>query len=111
MIPPCELDAVVGDSEPTEEVESIRPRPFSSTVGVWRVRSAGGTAVLKLIRLGAAPLPRWPSDPDPAGGRYRSGGWDGYAAGLSDGGFDGDVEAIRWAFFAARHCASMARPG
>jgi len=24
--------------------------------------------------------------------------WDGYAAGLSDGGFDGDVDAIRWAF-------------
>jgi hypothetical protein len=24
--------------------------------------------------------------------------WDGYAAGLLDGGFDGDLGAIRWAF-------------
>lgn len=59
-----------GDSGPAEEVESLRPRSFSSTVGVWRVRHSGRAAVLKLIRLGAAPLPRWPSEPDPADPYY-----------------------------------------
>jgi hypothetical protein len=37
---------------------------------VWRVRGGEDTAVLKLIRLGAAPLPRWPSEPEPADPYY-----------------------------------------
>jgi hypothetical protein len=39
----------------------LRPRPFASTVGVWRVRSGRSSAVLKLIRLDAGPHARWPS--------------------------------------------------
>jgi Phosphotransferase enzyme family len=60
----------LGGSAPEPEVESLRPRAFASTVGVWRVRGAGRTAVLKLIRLGAAPSPRWPSAPDPSDPYY-----------------------------------------
>ncbi|HET7567792.1 MAG TPA: phosphotransferase [Gaiellaceae bacterium] len=48
-----------------DEVESLRPRAFSSTVGVWRVRSGGDSAVLKLLRRDAGPHPRWPSADEP----------------------------------------------
>ena len=69
-LPPRELDAVLGGSRPAPEFESLRPRGLASTVGVWRVRRAGRSAVLKLIRLGAAPVPRWPSEPDPSDPYY-----------------------------------------
>jgi phosphotransferase family enzyme len=76
---------VLGSSGPAEEVESLRPRSFSSTVGVWRVRSAGRSAVLKLIRLGAEPLPRWPSEPDPSAPYYWRREALLYESGLLDG--------------------------
>ena len=44
-----------------DELEWLRPRPFASAAGVWRVRSGGDSAVLKLIGLDAGPHPRWPS--------------------------------------------------
>jgi hypothetical protein len=52
---------VFGDPVAETEVESLRPRSFSSTVGVWRVRSGADSAVLKLVRLHAGPDDRWPS--------------------------------------------------
>lgn len=64
-IPPGELEAVFGSAADAETVESLRQRPFGSTAGVWRVRVGGGSAVLKLLRLGAAPTPRWLSQPEP----------------------------------------------
>lgn len=70
---------------PGPEIESLRPRPFASTVGVWRVRSAEHTAVLKLIRLGAAPTPRWPSEPDPSDPYYWRREALFYGSGLLDG--------------------------
>ncbi len=76
---------MLGGSEPAPEVESLRPRSFASTVGVWRVRSAGRSAVLKLIRLGAAPLPRWPSEPDPSDPYYWRREALVYESGLLDG--------------------------
>lgn len=85
MIPPRELDAVLGGSEPVPEIESLRPRSFSSTVGVWRVRGTGRTAVLKLIRLGAAPLPRWPSESEPSAPYYWRREALVYGSGLLDG--------------------------
>ena len=67
---PRELEAVFGAGAQAPEVESLRERSFASTVGVWRVRSQTGSAVLKLIRLGAAPVPRWPSEPEQADPYY-----------------------------------------
>ena len=63
-IPRRELTAVFGRGGPAREVESLRERSFSSTVGVWRVRCDVSSAVLKLIRLGAGPTVRWPSEPE-----------------------------------------------
>jgi Phosphotransferase enzyme family len=37
---------------------------------VWRVRAAGRSAVLKLLRLNAGPHPQWPSRPDPDDTHY-----------------------------------------
>jgi hypothetical protein len=85
VIPQRELDAVLGSGDPAQEAESLRPRSFSSTVGVWRVRGADRTAVLKLIRLGAAPLPRWPSKPDPSDPYYWRREALVYGSGLLDG--------------------------
>ena len=85
MIPPRELDAVLGKGEPAREVESLRPRSFASTVGVWRVRGSSRTAVLKLIRLGAAPLLRWPSDSEPSEPYYWRREALAYESGLLDG--------------------------
>jgi hypothetical protein len=76
---------VLGSSGPAEEVESLRPRSFASTVGVWRVGCAGRSAVLKLIRLGAAPLPRWPSEPDPSDPYYWRREALTYGSGVLDG--------------------------
>jgi len=76
---------MLGGGEPVPEVESLRPRSFASTVGVWRVRRAGRTAVLKLIRLGAAPSPRWPSSPDPSDPYYWRREALAYGSGLLDG--------------------------
>ena len=49
------------------------------------MRCAGRTAVLKLIRLGAAPLPRWPSGPDPSDPYYWRREALVYGSGLLDG--------------------------
>ena len=68
--PPREREAVFGAGDSARETESLRERSFSSTVGVWRVRNETNSAVLKLIRLGAAPLARWPSEPQPADPYY-----------------------------------------
>jgi hypothetical protein len=57
---------VFGPDASADAVESLRPRSFSSTVGVWRVRSGADSAVLKLLRLGAGPPGRWPSSPGEA---------------------------------------------
>jgi len=53
-----------------DEVEDLRGRSFASAVGVWRVRAAGRSAVLKLLRLNAGPHPKWPSRPDPDDAYY-----------------------------------------
>lgn len=76
---------MLGGSEPAPKIESLRPRSFASTVGVWRVRCPGRSAVLKLIRLGAAPLPRWPSEPDPSDPYYWRREALVYESGLVDG--------------------------
>lgn len=55
-----------GSEERETVVESLRPRPFASAVGVWRVRAGGSSAVLKVLRLNAGPHPRWLSEADPA---------------------------------------------
>jgi Phosphotransferase enzyme family len=63
-VPPAELEHVLGTTA-VDDVESLRPRGFASAVGVWRVRAGGDSAVLKLLRLDAAPHPRWPSRQEP----------------------------------------------
>jgi hypothetical protein len=88
-IPSRELAAVLG-GEPEPQIESLRPRSFASTVGVWRVSCAGRTAVLKVIRLGAAPLPRWPSEPEPSDPYY----WRREAL-VYESGLLGDLEGLR----------------
>lgn len=55
--------AVFGSSQ-VASVEPLRPRPHGATVGVWRVRVADRSAVLKLLRLGAGSNVNWAASPD-----------------------------------------------
>jgi Phosphotransferase enzyme family len=64
VIPPSELAAVFGTEQRPDEIEDLRGRSFASTVGVWRVRVEDDSAVVKVLRLGAAPTPTWGSEPD-----------------------------------------------
>lgn len=48
-----------------DDVESLRPRPLASAVGVWRIRAGGRSAVLKLLALDAGPSAQWLSRPEP----------------------------------------------
>jgi hypothetical protein len=59
-----EAHAVFGSSE-VASVEPLRPRPHGATVGVWRVRVAERSAVLKLLRLGAGSNINWAASPEP----------------------------------------------
>jgi hypothetical protein len=56
--------AVFGADE-VASVEPLRPRPLGATVGVWRVRVADSSAVLKLLRLGAGSNINWAASPAP----------------------------------------------
>ena len=56
--------AVFG-SDQVASVEPLRPRPLGATVGVWRVRVADRSAVLKLLRLGAGSNINWAASPEP----------------------------------------------
>lgn len=56
--------AVFG-SDQVASVEPLRPRPHGATVGVWRVRVADKSAVLKLLRLGAGSNVNWAASPEP----------------------------------------------
>jgi hypothetical protein len=80
-VPPGELELVFGRSE-ADAVEALRPHPFASAAGVWRVRSAGDSAVLKLIALNAGPPSRWASRPDPGDPYYWRREPLAYASGL-----------------------------
>jgi hypothetical protein len=51
-------------TQAVDEVEPLRSQAFGSAAGVWRVRAAGDSAVLKLVRLAAGSHPRWPSRPN-----------------------------------------------
>lgn len=41
----------------------LRGKPFASTLGVWRIRAGGRSAVLKHLALGAGGTRTWPSEP------------------------------------------------
>ena len=69
VVLPSEAEAVLGVSE-IESFESLRPRPLGATVGVWRVRGGDGSAIVKLLRLGASPSPNWRSSDDPVHPRW-----------------------------------------
>jgi Phosphotransferase enzyme family len=56
--------AVFGCGE-VASVEPLRPRPHGATVGVWRVRVADRSAVLKLLRLDAGSNINWAASPEP----------------------------------------------
>jgi hypothetical protein len=55
---------VFGTAAQAEEIHDLRGKSFASTVGVWRVRSAGQSLVLKHLALGAGNSPTWPSEPE-----------------------------------------------
>jgi hypothetical protein len=59
-----EVLAVFG-SDQVSSIEPLRPRPLGATVGVWRVRVADSSAVLKLLRLGAGSNINWAASPEP----------------------------------------------
>jgi hypothetical protein len=63
-IPPEELRAVFG-GEASAEIERLGHGRPAATVGVWRVRAAGASAVLKVVEHNAEGHPRWPSAADP----------------------------------------------
>jgi hypothetical protein len=64
IVPRDEALTVFGSDEPAS-VEPLRPRPLGATVGVWRVRVANASAVLKLLRLGAGSNINWETSPEP----------------------------------------------
>jgi hypothetical protein len=69
VVPAREALAVFG-AENVDHVEPLRPRPLGATVGVWRVRAANTSAVLKLLRLGAGSNINWAASPDPEHPRW-----------------------------------------
>jgi hypothetical protein len=68
-VPPGEATAVFG-CDSVDGLEPLRPRPLGATVGVWRVRAGGSSAVLKLLRVDASPNPNWASSADPMHPRW-----------------------------------------
>jgi hypothetical protein len=61
VLPPEELREVFGGEAPAAEVEPLGHGPPAATVGVWRVRVEGASAVLKVVEHNADGHPRWPS--------------------------------------------------
>lgn len=64
-IVPREEALVVFGADQVARVEPLRPRPLAATAGVWRVRVAGGSAVLKLLRLDAGSNVNWAASAAP----------------------------------------------
>jgi hypothetical protein len=75
---------VFGTAAPPDEVSDLRGKSFASTVGVWRVRSAGRSLVLKHLALGAGTSRTWPSEPELDSQYYWRREVDVYANGLGD---------------------------
>lgn len=71
-----------GTAAPPETVDDLRGKSFASTVGVWRVRSAGRSLVLKHLALGAGSSRTWPSEPELESQYYWRREVDVYASGL-----------------------------
>ena len=65
VIPPAELQTVFGGEAPALEIEPLPHGPPAATGGLWRVRAAGASAVLKLVQHKGDGHPRWPSGADP----------------------------------------------
>lgn len=82
-LPPDELRSVFGATA-VRAVESLRPRPHGATVGVWRVTVGESSAVLKLLRHGAAPNPNWASSTDASHPRWWRRELDTLASGTLD---------------------------
>lgn len=89
-LPREELEAVLGAAV-ADEVESLRPRSFGATVGVWRVRAGGRSAVLKLLRHGAGSGRNWASSDDPSHPRW----WRREHEALSSGVLDALAPELR----------------
>jgi Phosphotransferase enzyme family len=68
-VPPDEAEVVFGTID-VELVEPLRIRPLGATVGVWRVRSASSTAVLKLLRHEKNSNQEWATSADPSHPRW-----------------------------------------
>jgi hypothetical protein len=69
IVPRDEALAVFG-SEERVSVRLLRPRPLGATVGVWRVRMADRSVVLKLLRLGAGSNVNWEASAEPGHPRW-----------------------------------------
>jgi hypothetical protein len=83
IVVPSEADAVLGVSD-IDSLESLRPRPLGATIGVWRVKGGGGSAIVKLLRLGASPSLNWRASDDPAHPRWWRREPTVYAQGILD---------------------------
>jgi hypothetical protein len=68
-VPADEAAAVFG-CDGVDDLEPLRPRSLGATVGVWRARAGGNSAVLKLLRVDASPNPNWASSADPTHPRW-----------------------------------------
>jgi hypothetical protein len=75
---------VFGSAARPEAIDDLRGKSFASTIGVWRVRSAGQSRVLKHLALGAGRSPTWPSEPELDSQYYWRREFDVYANGLGD---------------------------
>jgi hypothetical protein len=73
---------VFGSARRPDEIDDLRGKSFASTVGVWRVRSAGQSLVLKHLALGAGNSRTWPSEPELESQYYWRREFDVYANGL-----------------------------
>jgi hypothetical protein len=75
---------VFGTAKRPDEIDDLRGKSFASTVGVWRVRSAGRSVVLKHLAVGAGNSRTWPSEPELGSQYYWRREFEVYVNGLGE---------------------------
>ncbi len=90
-----------------EEVEPLGHGVPGATEGVWRVRAAGGSAILKLVGRNPDGHPRWPSSDEESSAYYWRREPRAYASGLLDA-LGGGLRAPRLLASVERESGSVA---
>lgn len=104
--PPEEVDAVFGGAA-VVDVELLGDATPAATAGVWRVRTADDSAILKLVRHDPGGHERWPSSEDESSPYYWRREPLAYRSGLLDS-LGEDLRAPRCRLCAERADGSVA---